>query len=570
MNEKESSPNKATIAIIDDDRDIVEVTSAFLMRHGYKVIKAYEGITGIEMIKDLKPDLILLDLMLPGMDGYEICRRIKEDSHLWHVPVIYFTAKGATSEKISGLTSGADDYVTKPFEPGELLARIQSLLSRISQVLDANPLSKLPGNHSIQMKISQTLSTQKTFAICHLDIDHFKSFNDQYGFHRGDQAIRKTGQILISTVQERGATNDFVGHIGGDDFVVISTPDKIDLLCSEIIRKFDHEAPLLYDKEDRERGFITLRDRRGMIHEFPIMSLSIAVISNEKRNITHIAEVNAIAVELKKYAKSLPGSNYVKDRRKEGPSNTPTTDVPERGITTNSSMIMDEISILLNQKKLNIFLQPLINVSNNTVLGYEAIARGSAKNVTLKQEDIFAQAINMKCEKEIAELYFEKLNVFFYGLKDPLWISGWLHPKVLSKILIEEPTLWDQFQINNSFVLQIKAEDLVQYEQIMKDILALVLEYNIKIAIIPPVSAAMPLSILSKIKPAWIHLKEDILNLWKADPSQEFIIKALTDMSRLFGGETIISGVDDPKDIQTLRDIGIIYMSGSAIQAPNE
>ena len=562
--------DKAVIAIIDDDEDIVEVTSAFLMRHGYKILKAHDGPTGLALIKDMKPDLILLDLMLPKMDGHEVCRRIKEDSHLWHVPVIYFTARGALSEKISGLTGGADDYITKPFEPRELLARIQGILSRITQVLDANPLTKLPGNHSIQLKISQTLNIQEPFAICHIDIDNFKSFNDQYGFQRGDIAIRTTGQILIAICKKHGSSNHFVGHIGGDDFVIVSTPEKIDGICEEIIQQFNTEATALYDKEDQERGYITIKDRRGNLREFPLMSLSMAIITNEKRKINHIAEINAIATELKKYAKSLPGSNYVKDRRKDDPSEVTTikTSGDQETLTEQKPLLLDEFAHLFKEKKLNVLLHPINNCTNQTLAGYEAIAHGLSKNQILKQDEIFTQAVNLQYVKEVAQLYFKKINIFFYGLQSPLWITGWLHPKVLEEILVSDPACWDGFKINPSFIIQIRSEDLLRYDKIMEKVTQRLQERSFSISIIPPPSGALPLSTISKIKPKWIYIKEDIYQMWKSDPNHETLLKALTDMAHLFGGEIIISGVDNKEDIIPLQQLGIQYMSGNAFGKP--
>ena len=149
------------------------------------------------------------------------------------------TGKGDLADKVGGIDSGADDYIVKPFEPQELIARIRMIIRRAQRDLEANPLTRLPGNVSILNELQRKIDQNSIFAICYIDLDKFKSYNDKYGFEHGDEVIKETARILIRTKRELGNPDDFIGHIGGDDFVAITTPDKVDALCQKIIDDFD-------------------------------------------------------------------------------------------------------------------------------------------------------------------------------------------------------------------------------------------------------------------------------------------------------------------------------------------
>jgi diguanylate cyclase (GGDEF)-like protein len=229
------------------------------------------------------------------------------------------TGKGEVSDRIDGLDAGADDYVVKPFEPKELLARIRMVLRRTKRDLEANPLTRLPGNVSILNELSNCVEKKAPYAVCYVDLDKFKAYNDKYGFEHGDEVIRETARILLSAAKEFGNPDDFVGHIGGDDFIVITTPDRSDKVCEKIIHDFDNISPSFYNQEDRENGFIIGYDRQSKIHKIALLSVSIGVVTNEMREITHVAQISEIGAELKKLAKGMEKSNYVKDKRQNRP-----------------------------------------------------------------------------------------------------------------------------------------------------------------------------------------------------------------------------------------------------------
>jgi diguanylate cyclase (GGDEF)-like protein len=305
------------ILVVDDQPDIRDVLRITLEDEKYEVFEAGNGEEALAFIQKKLPDLVLCDYKMPRMDGREFCRLIKKDILLRHLPIIMVTGKGEIADKVDGIEAGADDYIVKPFEPKELIAHIRMLLRRSGIDLEANPLTRLPGNISILDELSRKISGSDLFAVCYIDLDKFKAYNDTYGFERGDNVIKETARILLRVTQECGNPGDFVGHVGGDDFVVVTSLDKVDKLCGQIIEQFDNTMPSFYSEADRKNGYIVAHDRQGAQRRFQLLSISIGVVTNEFRKIEHVAQIGEIGAELKAFAKSMTKSNYVMDKRKE-------------------------------------------------------------------------------------------------------------------------------------------------------------------------------------------------------------------------------------------------------------
>lgn len=305
---------KPKILAVDDNSDILDLIEATL-EENYEITTASSGQEGLAKVKTVFPNLIILDFMLPDMDGPEICKRLRQDPLTLHTPVLMLTGKGELEDKVCGLESGVDDYMVKPFSPEELTARIKMLISRANINLDANPLTRLPGNVSITKKLEKIITTGEKFAVLYIDIDNFKALNDYYGFERGDTVIKDLGRIIINSIQEIGTSSDFIGHIGGDDFVIVTIPEKAELLAKRIIVEFDTAAPNFFNKEDRIKGTIETTDRSGKKRQFRFPTVSIGIITNLNREFGHIAEVSAEGAEVKKFAKKFDESKYIFNRR---------------------------------------------------------------------------------------------------------------------------------------------------------------------------------------------------------------------------------------------------------------
>ena len=305
------------VLIVDDDRNLRKIIQTNLEVAGYNVVVAGDGVEAMRVLDSLRPDLIVLDVMMPGMDGYEVAKRIRSHPGNARMPIIMLTAKGEVEDKLAGFDAGIDDYIAKPFDPDELIARARANIRRVEAGAALSPLTRLPGNLAIEAELRRRIDAREPFAVLYLDLDNFKAFNDVYGFARGDEAIRLLARTCDEIIRRRGTNEDFVGHIGGDDFLIVAMPDRSERIARDIIDGFEREIRMLYSDEDRRRGYIETSDRQGNFNRFPLMSLSVAIVSNQHRELTNYAQIGQIAAELKRYAKSIGGSVYVKDKRRQ-------------------------------------------------------------------------------------------------------------------------------------------------------------------------------------------------------------------------------------------------------------
>lgn len=308
---------KPRVLVVDDEEDIRDILKTILTEENYEVIEAGDGNEALKMARTKAPDLIILDYNIPYIDGREVCSRLKKDILLRHLPILMLTGRGEVIDKVKGINAGADDYVVKPFEPAELLARVRMIIRRTERDLDANPLTRLPGNISIMNELQGRIDKNAPFSVGYADLDKFKAYNDKYGFERGDEVIRETARIILNAVNSFGCPDDFVGHIGGDDFVFVSHPERADNICLKIIEDFEKKAREFYTPEDAKNGFISASDRKGQPQKIPLLSISIGVVTNQNQRLSHVAQIGEIGAELKHAAKLLERSNFVKDKRKE-------------------------------------------------------------------------------------------------------------------------------------------------------------------------------------------------------------------------------------------------------------
>jgi signal transduction histidine kinase/DNA-binding response OmpR family regulator len=300
------------VLIVDDDPSIRAICREVLELGGYQVRDAGSANAALAEGRRFRPDMILLDVLMPGIDGYRTAEMMRSDPAIGMAPIMFLSARGDTADKVRAFRSGAEDYMVKPFDAAELLARVAKALDRQARELGASPTTQLPGADAIQGDIERRLAACETSAVaCYLDLDNLKAFNDYYGYAKANAVIRQTSDVIRHVVQRSGGPGDFIGHIAGDDFVFITSAERADQVCREICDRFDHLIRLYYDPHDRERGYIETKDRFGVQRKFPIMSVSIAAISlTRAKTYAGLAELAAVG---KRTAKAIPGSSYVRD-----------------------------------------------------------------------------------------------------------------------------------------------------------------------------------------------------------------------------------------------------------------
>ncbi len=318
------------ILAVDDEPDILRLTQFLLESWGYEVTTASNGREAIERAHGETPDLILMDVNMEEMNGFEACEIMKSDFATSFIPIIMLTSQDQVHNKIEGLGKGADDYVIKTVDPLELQARIEMVIRRTQEQSGANPLTRLPGNLAIDREIKKRLSSGGSFSVCYCDLDNFKAYNDKYGYEAGDRVISHTAKILMKAVRESGESGDFLGHIGGDDFVVVTSPNKDGGICKKVVERFDATIPDFYDEGDRRRKSIQVENRSGRLENFPIMSITMAVVSGSRKELESTHAIAERAAELKKYLKRFQGSNYLSERR--GGSDARNEEIPANGV----------------------------------------------------------------------------------------------------------------------------------------------------------------------------------------------------------------------------------------------
>jgi diguanylate cyclase (GGDEF)-like protein len=304
-----------SLLVVDDDPFIARLLEIELKAAGYDVRVASDGEQALAAAQERPPQLVLADVMMPNMHGFELTRRLRQDPRTATVSVIMLTARGLSADKLEGFAIGADDYIVKPFDTPELLARIRGVLNRASDKRALSPMTGLAGNVAIEDEIEGRVSSGDPFAILYVDLDRFKSYNDRYGFLRGDEAIRETARVIGEAATEIVGADTFVGHAGGDDFVVVVPPEQATATAQQIVQAFDEMVPALYDVDDRTNGYVEVTNRRGDLQRFPILTLSIGIASTDKRAFRHYAEAITVAIEMKHYTKESGASSWSIDRR---------------------------------------------------------------------------------------------------------------------------------------------------------------------------------------------------------------------------------------------------------------
>ncbi len=304
------------ILVADDDPDVALFVEINLADSGYDVVLARDGQEALEKVSQVRPDLVVLDVMMPKLDGFEVAQRIRSDPRTSNIGIVMLTGKATSADKVLGLTAGADDYIIKPFDPIELLARVKGFLHRSREMRAVSPLTGLPGNVRIQEELARLVQERRPFALLYADLDNFKAYNDRYGFLRGDTAIQAAARVIQDAALDTVGEQAFVGHVGGDDFVVVCPTSLAEAACEAVVRRFDREVPGLYDPQDRDRGYIRVADRRGDVQRYRLLSVSIGVATTDQRTFVHPSEAVSVATEMKEYAKRVKGSSWAIDRRR--------------------------------------------------------------------------------------------------------------------------------------------------------------------------------------------------------------------------------------------------------------
>ena len=288
--------SKARLMIVEDDPDISNMLRIYFNGQGYDVDIAQRGSEALEKTRQVMPHLIVLDIMLPDIDGYEVCRTLRTNTRTSHIPVIFLTQKDERSDKLQGLELGADDYITKPFDIEELKLRVQNAIARAERESLTDPQSGLPAGRLIEDQLRR-LIRQKGWAFMDLRINYFDAFKDVYGFIAANDVLRFAGMLLGEVVDTLGTPNDFIGHAGGDNFVIMTSEATAAEIRQQLKTRFNEEVQSHYNFMDRQQGFMMAPDDSGKMEKSPLMSLAVGLVSPSTHTFADIREITEIAAE---------------------------------------------------------------------------------------------------------------------------------------------------------------------------------------------------------------------------------------------------------------------------------
>ncbi len=290
---------KARLLVVEDDTDISNMLKIYFSGLGYDVDVAPRGREALDKTRQVLPHLIVLDIMLPDIDGYEVCRNLRTSTRTSHIPVIFLTQKDERSDRLQGLELGADDYITKPFDIEELKLRVQGAIRRSEREALTDPRSGLPAGRLIEEQLRLTIR-QSNWAYMDIRINFFDQFRDVYGFVAGDDVLRFAAMMMSEVVDEVGTAADFIGHAGGDNFIIITNEQTATKIRSRLKERFTEQVQSHYNFMDRQQGFITTTAASGQKENVPLMTLSIGVVTPKEQSFADIREITELAAEVRR------------------------------------------------------------------------------------------------------------------------------------------------------------------------------------------------------------------------------------------------------------------------------
>jgi diguanylate cyclase (GGDEF)-like protein len=450
---EQSAAPAGSVMVIENDNAITTAVSEALVSAHFRVVAAPSARSAFPLIFKSPPEAIILDINLPDLDGFHLAKELKRNMMLRHIPVILLTSGMDFLDKMRSLEVIVDEYIVKPVDLKDLVLRTQLAIQRSQSNLDANPLTRLPGNIAIVKTLKSRIGAGKPYAVGYADLNNFKAYNDKYGFSNGDKVIRFAAQVIVAAANKLSPQDNFVGHVGGDDFIFVCGYDNANEICQMITESFDREVPKFYNEEDRKKGFIVVEDRRGIVSQFPPVSIAVGMVSDEGDKFQNLGQINHSLTQLKKYAKSFQGSAYVRDRRSLAAQLAEFTWGP--GSSAGSSKVLDNIASalgtylptqltdIIKNQTITVLFQPIIDMRNDEVIGHESLVRGPSGTPLEFPDALFQTArtnnqvidLDILCMKRVlaaSQEFHKGMKLFINIFPETLLEESRLHNEILA------------------------------------------------------------------------------------------------------------------------------------------
>lgn len=569
-----------SVLLIEDNPRFAQEMQELLQGAGYKVSTAQNAKQAFSLIFRSPADLIILDINLQDLDGFHVAKELKRNMMFRHIPVILLSSRSDFLEKMKTFDVIVDEYLVKPIDHQELLLRSKLVLQRVQSSLDANPLTRLPGNIEIVKTLKRKIAEGKPYAVGYADLNNFKAFNDKYGFSHGDQVIKLAAKIIVAAVQRFSAKDNFVGHVGGDDFIFVCSYDHANEICQWIAETFDREVLKSYTEEDRKKGYIVVEDRRGVVSQFPVVSIAIGLASDEGGKFTNLGQVNHSLTQLKKYAKSFQGSAYVRDRRTMAAKLAeftwgPGSSVAEPNLLENitkalGAVMPDKLKEIMEKRAITVLFQPIIDMRADEVMGHESLVRGPAGTPMEYPDALFQTARTANRVPELDVLCMKKI----------LDCSNEFHPGIMLFINMFPETLLEENLLESEILSHPRFKELdvifelsgSQRASDATDLFATLRRFKEKGAkVCVDASLAMAgqgLRLLPDLRPHYMKLNmmnfQDMAN---DHTKQEEFLKVIN-VIRQVGSEVICTKLESRADSYLALRFGVTYGQGFLFARP--
>lgn len=578
------SPAKSSgsILFIEDDLKLVQTVTETLTKAGYAVTNVQSSEQAFVSVFKKPPQVIILDINLPDLDGFHIARELKRNLMFRYIPLIVLSNRIDFLDKMRSLDVIMDEYLVKPIDTKDLLLRTQLVVTRSQANLDANPLTHLPGNMAIMRALTERMEGGKPYAIGYADLNNFKAFNDTYGFSNGDKIIQFTANTLARVLQELSPNDNFVGHIGGDDFVFICGYDLATDICQKITDEFEKNAMSFYNEEDRKRGFVVVEDRRGIVSQVPLVSIAIGMASDEGGKFTNLGQINHALTQLKKYAKSFHGSAYVRDRRNMSGQLAEFTWGP--GSAGGSSKVLEDLTSaignympsqlteIIKNQNISVVFQPILDMKTDEVMGQESLVRGPAGTPLEYPDALFQTARTSNQVVALDHLCMKKIVVAAAQLNRGLKLFVNVFPETLLGRDKLEQDLFDVIRKKSiDIVLELTGAQRANDPLEVFAELGRFKDKGFKISV-DATAAALDdgMRFLSELRPHYIKMNmvgyKDMVNDFK---KQQTFLKTVT-LIRQTGAEVICTKLESRSDSYMALKAGVSLGQGFLFARPTQ
>ncbi len=565
--------------MIDDPLLAASVKAEF-ERLGYAVMAMPEGGV-LQKMFDEVPHLVIVDEDFRGGEGRLLALGIKDDVVLKYMPIILLVK---SDTYFDDREDSIDLYFRKDREILHLALSAQEIVAKTFNELDLNPLTHLPGTRSSVLRIERAVSNKQVFSVCCIDLSDLSAFNGAYGDGRGDEIIVKVGHILQDVLKKEGAKDDFVGHLGGDDFIVITTTDQSVKIAESIIGQFDRVAPEFYDANDRRQGYLLQRSKQGLLTQYPIMSLSVAIIHNDIEHPTEISEIGRIGTDLKKYMKAMPGSCYIRchPRRPDQsgssaeeeaylevrfPSRMETVRVP--ALTGRTEKHTAFFNTILRLKKIKTVYQPIVDVKTKCISGYEALTRTLDDKFFSDPASLFSMARQASRVKELDKLCVDSALKMGQGiLQDKKLFLNLNHETLLDPVLMK--TLFsEKGEIDfKSIVIEITEQSILRSFEKMRDALFELKEQGVSVAIDDVGGGAVSLRDVALLKPDYIKFDRSLIRQIDTNVTKQQIVLSMILFANGIHAKTTAEGIETKEELETVTMCGVNLVQGYFLARP--